>query len=57
MRAPLPCIDYVIVHELVHSRHPNHGRAFFNLLTQMMPDWERRKLVLEHRPGGLFAIV
>lgn len=47
VRAPLPCIDYVIVHELTHGRHPNHGRAFFDLLNQMMPDWERRKLALE----------
>lgn len=47
VRAPLPCIDYVIVHELAHARHPNHGRAFFDLLSQMMPDWERRKIVLE----------
>jgi predicted metal-dependent hydrolase len=47
IRAPLHCIDYVIVHELAHSRHPNHGRAFFDLLSQMMPDWEKRKVVLE----------
>lgn len=47
IRAPLPCIDYVIIHELAHARHPNHGRAFFDLLSQMMPDWERRKLALE----------
>jgi hypothetical protein len=47
VRAPLPCIDYVIVHELAHGRHPNHGRAFFDLLSQMMPDWERRKHALE----------
>jgi predicted metal-dependent hydrolase len=46
VRAPLPCIDYVIIHELAHSRHPNHGRAFFDLLSQMMPDWEKRKLAL-----------
>lgn len=47
VRASLPCIDYVIIHELVHCRHPNHGRAFFNLLEQIMPDWERRKKNLE----------
>ncbi|RED21565.1 hypothetical protein BJ123_1467 [Rhodopseudomonas thermotolerans] len=47
VRAPLPCVDYVIVHELVHRRHPHHGRAFFDLLAQMMPDWEKRKSALE----------
>ncbi|MDF3810768.1 MULTISPECIES: SprT family zinc-dependent metalloprotease [Rhodopseudomonas] len=47
VRGPLPCIDYVIVHELAHARYPNHGRAFFDLLSQMMPDWEKRKLALE----------
>jgi hypothetical protein len=47
IRAPLPCIDYVIVHELAHGRHPNHGRAFYDLLGQRMPDWEKRKIALE----------
>lgn len=47
VRAPLHCIDYVIVHELAHAWHPHHGRAFFDLLSQMMPDWERRKSTLE----------
>ncbi|WP_442756050.1 M48 family metallopeptidase [Methylocystis sp. JAN1] len=47
IRAPIPCIDYVVLHELVHTRHPEHGRAFFNLLEQMMPDWRERKENLE----------
>jgi len=41
------CIDYVITHELCHLKQHNHGRAFFNLLSAVMPDWEKRKEKLE----------
>lgn len=47
IRAGLPCIDYVIAHELAHARHPHHKRAFFELLEQMLPDWKDRKQKLE----------
>jgi predicted metal-dependent hydrolase len=47
VRAALPCIDYVIVHELAHARHAHHKRAFFELLEQMLPDWKDRKQRLE----------
>ena len=47
LKAPLPCIDYVIVHELCHLLHSNHDRKFFRLLQQIMPDWEKRKHRLE----------
>jgi predicted metal-dependent hydrolase len=47
IRAPVPCIDYVITHELVHIVHPNHGPKFYKLLEALMPDWFSRKARLE----------
>lgn len=47
VKAPGACIDYVVTHELCHSVHGNHGRKFYALLRQVMPDWEDRKSRLE----------
>lgn len=44
---PSPCIDYVIIHEICHLRHPNHGPQFRRLLTSLMPDWRAVKERLE----------
>lgn len=32
---------YVIVHELLHLRIPNHGKLFKSLLSVYVPDWEK----------------
>ena len=47
IKAPSHCIDYVIIHELCHLKHPNHSKAFYRLLTQVMPNWEIRRKRLE----------
>lgn len=47
VEAPSLCIDYVIAHELCHHWHPDHGEAFWRLLADVLPDWQRRKHTLE----------
>lgn len=47
IRAPRQCIDYVVVHELCHLKHPDHSSQFYNFLSLMLPDWEKKKLQLE----------
>jgi len=41
VKLPLPCIDYVVAHELVHLKIPNHSPAYWRMLGRVMPDWEK----------------
>ena len=47
VRAPSPCIDYVIVHEACHIKHPQHDRWFYAELERLCPKWRYLKLRLE----------
>ena len=47
IHAPIHCIDYVIIHELCHIKHSNHGPDFWKLLDLIMPDWKISKNKLE----------
>jgi predicted metal-dependent hydrolase len=41
VKLPLPCVDYVVAHELVHLKIPSHRPAFWRMLGRVMPDWKR----------------
>ena len=43
---PIPCIEYIILHEFTHFLVPNHSAAFYASLSQKMPDWKERKDLL-----------
>lgn len=42
MLLPKDAIDYIIVHELAHIRHKNHGPGFYAEISKYLPDYKRR---------------
>lgn len=46
MGYPEEAVDYVVVHELAHIVHKNHGPDFWALVGQYMPDYKRRRALL-----------
>lgn len=48
---PPRLIDHVTVHEMCHLIHPDHSRRFYQVMTEIMPDWqERRKALSDYLP-------
>lgn len=45
--APLEIIDYVVIHELAHTKHKNHGPQFWKLVSQFCPSWNKKRLWLK----------
>jgi hypothetical protein len=51
MELPADLIDYVILHELAHTRQLNHGPAFWKEFEAHLPDAkQRRKRMREYQP-------
>ena len=51
MQLPPRIIEYVVVHELVHIKVPDHSEKFWKTLGSVMPDYERRKAWLKQNGG------
>ena len=47
IKKPRACIEYVVFHELVHLLYPDHSKNFYDYLTLYMPNWQKRKEILE----------
>lgn len=55
-KKPIECLEYVILHELVHLKVRNHGQEFIEILDKYMPTWRdiRKELndsKLDHMPS------
>ncbi|MDY6826970.1 MAG: SprT family zinc-dependent metalloprotease [Bacillota bacterium] len=51
LKFSLDCIDYVVLHELVHFIHHRHDEAFYNFLSEVMPRWQEQQRLL--RTAGI----
>lgn len=41
--APLPVLDYVVIHELAHIKEPNHSSRFWALVAQTCPSYNEHR--------------
>jgi predicted metal-dependent hydrolase len=51
-KRPSVCLDYVILHEILHFLVPNHSERFVGLLDQHMPRWREVRRDLNEAPLG-----
>ena len=46
VKKPVTCIEYVIVHELLHLIEKKHNDRFVDLMTMHLPQWRSSKAEL-----------
>ena len=46
MQYPEAAVDYVVLHEIIHIKHHNHSKNFWNELKKYMPDYKERRQML-----------
>ena len=49
-KKPLECLEYIVVHELVHLLVPRHGEAFGSKMDSCLPNWRLRRDLLNSSP-------
>lgn len=47
---PVACLEYIVVHELVHLLHRNHNDLFREQMDRVMPSWRTRRDQLNSLP-------
>jgi len=56
-KKPLACLEYIVVHEMIHLLEPTHNNRFVGLMDQFMPKWqfyrdELNRLPVRHEDWG-----
>ncbi len=56
-KKPPQCLEYILVHEMIHLLEPTHNARFMDLMNQFMPQWrfyraELNRLPVRHEEWG-----
>jgi len=49
-KKPRECLEYIVVHEMIHLLEPTHNRTFVALIDQFMPKWQFYRDILNRLP-------
>lgn len=49
-RKPPACLEYILVHEMVHLIEPSHNARFQSLMTTFLPNWKQVRTELNRLP-------
>ena len=49
-KKPRECLEYIVVHEMVHLLEPTHNARFISLMDQYVPKWQFLKEILNQLP-------
>ena len=49
-KKPAECLEYIVLHELVHLVEPTHNARFVAQMDQLMPNWQLHRQVLNRLP-------
>lgn len=49
-KKPKECIEYIVVHEMVHLLERNHNERFLGLMNGFLPQWKHLKAQLNRLP-------
>ena len=52
VKKPKDLLEYVVLHELLHLKEPNHREAFLAMLDSYLPTWRGARAELNELPLG-----
>jgi len=50
IKKPIECVEYIVVHEMVHLKVRNHNNKFVAYMNHFLPEWKQLKAELNKMP-------